>query len=119
MLWLKTLRDLLVSVPAAHSSAPRPTSQSPAVLLTVLLVQLLTGLAVWGAIVVGVPAVDEGRLDGVFLAVVVLIPLAAFELVAGLPAATQALERVRRSAAPRHHELPDTRGSAASLPARA
>jgi hypothetical protein len=38
MLWLKTLRDLLGSVPAAHSNEPRPTSQSPAVLLTVLVI---------------------------------------------------------------------------------
>jgi hypothetical protein len=38
MLWLKTLRDLLVSVPAAHSNEPRPASQSPAVLLTVLVI---------------------------------------------------------------------------------
>ena len=40
-----------------------------------------------------------GRLDGVFLAVVALIPLAAFELVAPLPVAAQALEGAQRSAA--------------------
>jgi thiol reductant ABC exporter CydC subunit len=60
---------------------------------------LLSGLAVWFALVVGLPAVHDGRLRGVLLAVVVLMPLAAFEAVAGLPAAAQALEGVRRSAA--------------------
>ncbi len=60
---------------------------------------LLSGVAVVGALALGIPAVRSGRLDGVLLAVVVLIPLAAFEAVAGLPAAGQALERVRRSAA--------------------
>ncbi len=46
-----------------------------------------------------VPAVRSGRLDGVLLAVLVLTPLAAFEAVAGLPAAAQAMDRVRRSSA--------------------
>jgi thiol reductant ABC exporter CydC subunit len=63
------------------------------------LVTLLTGLAVWGTLLVGVPAVHSGRLDGPLLAVVALIPLAAFELVVGLPAAAQSLERVRHAAA--------------------
>ena len=56
------------------------------------------GSAMWGAVVAGVAAVRDGRLDHVLLAVVALIPLAAFELVAGLPAATQQLGRVRESA---------------------
>ena len=59
------------------------------------LVTLLTGLALWGAVVVATSA----ELDPVLLAVVALVPLASFELVAGLPAATQELARVRRSAA--------------------
>ncbi|TDB86842.1 thiol reductant ABC exporter subunit CydC [Actinomadura sp. KC216] len=59
---------------------------------------LAGGLAVWGSLAVGVPAVRSGTLDGVLLAVVVLLPLAAFEVVAGLPLAAQYLERVRRSA---------------------
>jgi thiol reductant ABC exporter CydC subunit len=63
------------------------------------LTSLLSGLAVWGTLALAVPAVHDGRLRGVLLAVVALTPLAAFEAVAGLPAATQALERVRRSAA--------------------
>lgn len=56
------------------------------------------GLAVWGGLAVGVPAVRSGRLDGVLLAVIVLLPLAVSEVVAGLPLAAQYVERVRRSA---------------------
>ncbi len=63
------------------------------------LTTLLAGLACWGALLVGAPAVVSGRLSGTELAVVALIPLAAFELVVGLPAATQALQRVRQAAA--------------------
>ena len=62
------------------------------------LTALAGGLAVAGGLLFGVPAVRSGRLDGVLLAVVVLLPLAAFEVVAGLPLAAQYLERVRRSA---------------------
>ncbi|SFQ25551.1 ATP-binding cassette, subfamily C, CydC [Actinomadura madurae] len=59
---------------------------------------LAGGLAVWGNLAAGVPAVRSGALDGVLLAVIVLLPLAAFEVVAGLPLAAQYMERVRRSA---------------------
>jgi ATP-binding cassette subfamily C protein CydC len=62
------------------------------------LTTLLAGLATWGSLLVGVPAVHSGRLDGTLLAVIVLVPLATFELVVGLPVATQCLERTRRSA---------------------
>jgi thiol reductant ABC exporter CydC subunit len=60
---------------------------------------LLSGLAMWGTLLVGITAMRAGALDGVLLAVIVLIPLAAFELLTDLPAAAQALQRVRRSAA--------------------
>ena len=60
---------------------------------------LLCGLAMWGALAVGVPAVHAEHLDGVLLAGLALIPLVAFEIVTGLPTATQTLQRVRRSAA--------------------
>ena len=63
------------------------------------LTTLLSGLAMWGALAVGVPSVHSGALDGVYLAVIALIPLAAFELVSGLPAATQSLQLSRRHAA--------------------
>jgi thiol reductant ABC exporter CydC subunit len=71
------------------------------------LTSLCTGLAMWGALMVGVSAVRSGRLDGVLLAGIALIPLVAFELVTGLPAATQTLQRVRRAAA-RVQEVVDT-----------
>ncbi len=60
---------------------------------------LCCGLAMWGALTVGVSAVHAGQLNGVLLAGLALIPLVAFELVSGLPAATQTLQRVRGSAA--------------------
>lgn len=59
---------------------------------------LLAGAAVIGTLVAALPAVADGRLAGVNLAVVVLLPLAAYESVAGLPAAALALVRVRASA---------------------
>ena len=71
------------------------------------LTTLLAGLASWGCLLVGIPAVTSGRLSGTELAVVTLIPLAAFELVVGLPVATQALQRVRQAAA-RLFEVTDT-----------
>ncbi|NEW76600.1 thiol reductant ABC exporter subunit CydD [Streptomyces rhizosphaericus] len=59
---------------------------------------LVCGLTVAAAAWVGVPAVADGRIHGVWLAVVVLTPLAAFEAVAGLPLAAQHRQRVRRAA---------------------
>ncbi|MFJ6515891.1 thiol reductant ABC exporter subunit CydD [Streptomyces sp. NPDC091406] len=59
---------------------------------------LVCGLTVVAAASVAVPAVNDGRLSGVALAVVVLTPLAAFEAVAGLPLAVQYRQRVARSA---------------------
>ncbi|WP_330322522.1 thiol reductant ABC exporter subunit CydD [Streptomyces anulatus] len=59
---------------------------------------LVCGLTVVAAATVAVPAVQDGRLSGVALAVVVLTPLAAFEAVTGLPLAVQYRQRVARSA---------------------
>ena len=59
---------------------------------------LLSGLACWGCLTVGVAAVASGRLGGADLAVITLVPLAAFELVVGLPVAAQALQRARQAA---------------------
>ncbi len=56
------------------------------------------GAAVVGAVLVAVPAVNSGQLNGVNLAVVVLLPLAAYESVVNLPTAALALLRVRSSA---------------------
>jgi thiol reductant ABC exporter CydC subunit len=62
------------------------------------LTTLVAGLTVTTAFLLGARAVDSGALDGVMLAVVVLTPLAAFELVTPLPMAAQLLSRVRASA---------------------
>jgi len=55
-------------------------------------------IALLGIILVAVPAVSSGALQGVNLAVVVLIPLVAFELIAGLPVAALALARASAAA---------------------
>ncbi|MER7725018.1 thiol reductant ABC exporter subunit CydD [Streptomyces sp. NPDC096323] len=59
---------------------------------------LVAGLTVVATALVALPAVADGRLAGVELAVVVLTPLAAFEAVTGLPLAVQYRQRVKRSA---------------------
>ena len=61
------------------------------------LATLLPALAAVGSLVVGIAAVRAGHLNVVLLAVVAVVPLAAFELASGLPAATQTLQRLRRS----------------------
>ena len=62
------------------------------------LLSLLQGVVLVASAAAGVSAVVAGRLDGVLLAVVVLLPLAAFEASLALPAAALALRRVRASA---------------------
>jgi thiol reductant ABC exporter CydC subunit len=59
----------------------------------------LAGLASWGALTFGVDATHAGSFNGALLAVLALVPLAAFELASPLPAATQALQRSRVAAA--------------------
>jgi thiol reductant ABC exporter CydC subunit len=61
------------------------------------LATLLPALATFGCLLVGVSAVRAGRLDVDLLAVIAIVPLAAFELASPLPAATQTLARVRGS----------------------
>ncbi|MEV6103289.1 thiol reductant ABC exporter subunit CydD [Streptomyces sp. NPDC051940] len=63
------------------------------------LTALACGLTVTAAAAAGVAAVHAGRMDGVWLAAVVLVPLAAFEAVAGMPQALTHRARARRSAA--------------------
>jgi thiol reductant ABC exporter CydC subunit len=58
----------------------------------------LAGLASWGTLTLGVAATHGGSLNGALLAVLALVPLAAFELASPLPAATQALQRSRVAA---------------------
>ena len=59
---------------------------------------LAAGAAVVGALCFAVPAVRAGALAGVLLAVVVLTPLAAHEVFAGLGPAAQEIPRLRASA---------------------
>ncbi|MFC5382630.1 thiol reductant ABC exporter subunit CydC [Aquipuribacter nitratireducens] len=73
--------------------------QSAAAGLGAGLAALAAGGTVVAMVLVGVPAVRAGDLGGVWLAVVVLVPLAAFEAVGLLPPALSAWQRVRRSGA--------------------
>jgi len=56
------------------------------------------GAAVWAGLGLGVPAVRDGAVSGVALAVVVLTPLAVFELVSSLAPAAQNVPRIRAAA---------------------
>ncbi|WP_426624089.1 thiol reductant ABC exporter subunit CydC [Leifsonia sp. McL0607] len=66
--------------------------------LTAGAVSLLAGAATLLALAGGIPALQEGRLDGPSLAVVALLPLAVFEVFGSLPLAFGAWRRVRASA---------------------
>ncbi|MGW3243234.1 thiol reductant ABC exporter subunit CydD [Streptomyces sp. NPDC001070] len=66
---------------------------------------LVTGLTVTVCAWAGVQAAAGGRLPGVALAVVVLVPLAAFEAVAGMPLAAQYRQRSRQAALRVHDVL--------------
>lgn len=59
---------------------------------------IVQGLGVVGAIALTVPAVVDGRLEGVWLAVAALLPLALFDVLATLPSSALAYQRVRGSA---------------------
>jgi len=89
--------DRLAGIEARDAELTRLARASAAATgLAAGLAALCAGLAVWGSLAVGVPAVRSGALDGVALAVVVLVPLAAFETVQLLPTALATLTRVRR-----------------------
>jgi thiol reductant ABC exporter CydC subunit len=59
---------------------------------------VVQGAAVTAALVLAVPAVIDGRIGPVWLAVVALLPLALFDILAGLPASALAYQRLRGSA---------------------
>lgn len=59
---------------------------------------LLTGLGVWLMLFLAIPLVSSGKIDGVFLAVIVLGSMASFEAVQNLPQAAQLLEANIQSA---------------------
>lgn len=69
---------------------------------------LLVYLAILAVLLVAIPLVASGRLDGIYLAVVVLAVIAAFEAVLPLPAAAQYLES-STAAASRLFEIIDAR----------
>ncbi|RJK98325.1 thiol reductant ABC exporter subunit CydC [Vallicoccus soli] len=77
--------------------------------------QLGLAVPVAGGLLVGVPAVRTGALDPVLLALVVLVPLAVAEAVAGLPAAAVALQRARAAAARVQEVLAQERPAARPL----
>lgn len=59
---------------------------------------LVQGTAVVAALILVIPAVVDGSLDPVWLAVAALLPLALFDVLAGLPASALAYQRLRGSA---------------------
>ncbi|OIV38477.1 ABC transporter [Mangrovactinospora gilvigrisea] len=80
------------------------------------LITLLTVLTCAATGALGVAAVHSGAMGGLLLAVVMLTPLAAFEVVSGLPLAAQHRQRSRR-AAQRVEELSTDGAGAADVPA--
>ena len=56
------------------------------------LISLLTNLGMWTILVLAIPQVSAGQLNGVYLAVLTLAALASFEAVQPLPQAAQYLE---------------------------
>ena len=82
----------------AATSAARDRSAAP-LAVAAAVAELAVGVALLGALVLGVPAVGTGTLAPVELAVVALVPLAAFEATSLLPAAAVQLHRSRAAAA--------------------
>ena len=56
------------------------------------MVQTLANLCVWSILVLSIPLVNSGQLNGVYLAAIVLASLAAFEALIPLPLSAQYLE---------------------------
>ena len=74
------------------------TRRSGAQAGTTALVSLLAGAASIAAVLASAPAAASGALDGPLLAVVVLVPMAVFEVFAAVPLAASAWRQVRSSA---------------------
>ncbi len=107
---MSALEDTERKMAQARDRAARPAAAAAAV------DALAMGLAVTGAILVGLPAIADGELSPVWLAVITLVPLAAFEATAALgPASVQLVTSA--GAALRVIELVDAaQDSRASLP---
>jgi ATP-binding cassette subfamily C protein CydCD len=66
--------------------------------LGLALMNLLTNLGMWVVLVLAIPLVVPGQIEGVYLAVIALIALASFESVGPLPLAAQYLDENLRAA---------------------
>ena len=53
---------------------------------------LFTNLGIWAVLVIAIPMVTAGHIEGVYLAVITLVVFASFEAVQNLPASAQYLE---------------------------
>jgi len=62
------------------------------------LMNLLTNLGMWMVLVLAIPLVTSGQIEGVYLATITLIAFASFEAVQNLPASAQHLEGNLRAA---------------------
>ncbi|WIE76872.1 thiol reductant ABC exporter subunit CydC [Curtobacterium sp. MCSS17_007] len=94
-----TLTDRLASIAALDDRVTRAVRRRATVeSLVGALVGLVGGGAVVGVLAVGAPAVVTGALDGPLWALAVFVPLALFEVVAGVPLAVLTLRRVRAAA---------------------
>lgn len=78
-------------------SAARDRTAAP-LAVAAAIADVAVGVALLGALVLGIPAVGAGMLAPVELAVVALVPLAAFEATSLLPAAAVQLHRSRAAA---------------------
>jgi ATP-binding cassette, subfamily C, bacterial CydC len=91
--------DALGAVVASDARLTRVARSSAAAAgLGAGLMTAVTGLTVWGVLLLGVAAVSDGTLTRVPLAVLVLTALAAFEAVTAMPAAALQLSAARASA---------------------
>ena len=84
---MEDLEDLERGLAATRDRAARPAAAAAAVDAAA------AGLAVLGGVLTGLPAVASGALDGVWLAVIVLVLLFAFEAIAALGPAAVAVDR--------------------------
>ena len=108
---MKDLEDLEHRLAAARDRAGRPAAAAAAIDAAA------AGLAVLGGLLTSLPAVASGALDGVWLAVIVLVPLSAFEATAALgPAAVQLIASA--GAAVRIVELTDRAQAGGAGPTR-
>lgn len=122
---------ILAALAAADARLARATDRAARPAAAAAGLNLLAmGIAVVGALLIGIPATTAGGLAPVELAVVVLVPLAAFEATGMLPAAAiqlvrsagaaeRVLEILDRAEAPPPSEAADAGAAAAPTPGEA